>query len=46
MKATCSECKKEYEEKCPGNEIFIEEGCPMICYECKDKVYEPELTKK
>jgi len=38
MKALCNFCKKEYEELHEKDFIFIENGCPMICYECNKKL--------
>jgi hypothetical protein len=37
MIAHCSCCQEDYEEKDPANDIFIESGCPMVCYKCVEK---------
>ncbi len=37
MKTKCSVCNEIYDDKDPENDIFIQNECPMICYECSDK---------
>ncbi len=34
MKAKCSQCLKDYKELDEDEFIFIENDCPMICYDC------------
>ena len=40
MITICHECENEYEEKDPENAIFIENDCPMICYQCAKKYWQ------
>ena len=37
MKAKCDVCNQDYEDKDPENDIFIQSGCQMICYDCINK---------
>jgi hypothetical protein len=45
MKANCIDCQQEYEENDLSNNIFIENGCGMICYKCKLEYYEKSIRE-